>query len=75
MLAKNHTTLLMCDCIGMLRSLYKGMQKTNDPHSYISGRTITLPNGQHLSKGCYPRRTGLYPCNPDSPLLLSKKGH
>jgi hypothetical protein len=37
------------------------MQKTNDPHSYRSWRTITLPNGQHLSKGCYPRRTGLYP--------------
>jgi hypothetical protein len=26
-------------------------------------RAITLPNGQHLSKGCYPKRTGLYPFN------------
>jgi hypothetical protein len=26
-------------------------------------RTITLPSGQHLSKGCYPKRTGLYPFN------------
>jgi hypothetical protein len=31
--------------IGTLRSLYKGMQKTNDIHSYGSGRTITLPSG------------------------------
>ena len=31
--------------------------------SYSSGRTITLPSGQHLSKGCYPKRTGLYPFN------------
>jgi hypothetical protein len=30
-------------------------------------RTITLPSGQHLSKGCYPKRTGLYPFN-SSPL-------
>jgi hypothetical protein len=74
MLAKHHTTLPRCDCIGALRSLYKGMQNTNDPHSYGLGRTITLPNGQHLSKGCYPRRTGLYPCNPDPPPLLSEKG-
>jgi hypothetical protein len=75
MLAKHHTTLPRCDCIGMLRSLYKDMQKTNDPHSYRSAWTITLPNGQHLSKGCYPRRTGLYPSNPDPPLLLSEKVH
>jgi hypothetical protein len=26
-------------------------------------RTITLPSGQHLSKGCYPKRVGLYPFN------------
>jgi hypothetical protein len=26
-------------------------------------RTITLPSGQHLSKGCYTKRTGLYPFN------------
>jgi hypothetical protein len=75
MLAKHHTTLPRCDCIGTLRSLYKGMQKTNDPHSYRSGRTITLPSGQYLSKGYYPKRAGLYPCNPDPPLLLSEKGH
>jgi hypothetical protein len=75
MLARHHTTLLRCDCIGMLRSLYKGMQKTNNLHSYGSGRTITLPSGQHLSKGRYPKRTELYPCNPHPPLLLSEKGH
>jgi hypothetical protein len=73
MLAKHHTTILRCDRIGTQRSLYKGMQKTNDPHSYGSGRTITLPRGQHLSKGCYPKRTRLYPCNPDPPLILSEK--
>jgi hypothetical protein len=33
------------------------------------------PNGQHLSKGFYPKRTELYPCNSDPPLLLSEKGH
>jgi hypothetical protein len=38
-----------------------------------SGRTITLPNGQHLSNGGYPRRTGLYPYNPESPVPLSEK--
>jgi hypothetical protein len=75
MLIRHHTTLPRCDCIGTLRSLYKGMQKTNDLHSYRSGRTITLPSGQHLSKGCYTKRTGLYPCNLDPPLLLSEKGH
>jgi transposase len=73
MLAKHHTTLSRRDCIGTLWSLYKGMQKTNDPHSYGSGRTKTLPSGQHLSKGCYPKRTGLYPCNPDPPLLLLER--
>jgi hypothetical protein len=41
--------------------------------SYSSGRTITLPSGQHLSKGCYPKRTGLYPCNPEPPVFLSDK--
>jgi hypothetical protein len=51
MLIRHHTTLPRCDCIGTLRSLYKGMQKTNDPHSYGSGRTITLPSCQDLSKG------------------------
>jgi hypothetical protein len=72
MLIRHHTTLLRCDCIGTLRSLYKGMQKTNDPHSYGSGRTITLPSGQHLSKGYYPKWTGLYPYNPD-PLCSFRK--
>jgi hypothetical protein len=65
MLIRHHTTLPRCDCIGTLRSLYKDMQKSNDPHSYGSGRTITL-------KGYYPKRTGLNPCNADLPLLLSK---
>jgi hypothetical protein len=51
MLARHHTTLPRCDCIGTRRSLYKDMQKTNNLHSYRSGRTITLPSGQHLSKG------------------------
>jgi hypothetical protein len=74
MLAKHHSTLLRCDCIWTLRSPYKGMQKNNDPHSYGSRRIITLPSGQHFSKGCYPKRTGLYPCNPDPPQLLSEKG-
>jgi hypothetical protein len=41
--------------------------------SYSSWRTITLPNGQRLSKGCYPKRTGLYPCNPEPPVFLSDK--
>jgi hypothetical protein len=41
--------------------------------SYSSGRTITLPSGQHLSKGCYPKRTRLYPCNPKPPVFLSDK--
>jgi hypothetical protein len=41
--------------------------------SYSSGRTITLPSGHHLSKGCYPKRTGLYPCNPEPPVFLSDK--
>jgi hypothetical protein len=45
MLAKHHTTLPRCDCIGTLRRLYKGMQKNNDPHSYGLGQTITLPSG------------------------------
>jgi hypothetical protein len=75
MLAKHHSTLPRCDGIGTLWCLYKSMQKTNDPHSYRSGRTITLPNGQRLSKGCYLIRTGLYPCNLDPILLLSEKGH
>jgi hypothetical protein len=75
MLVRHHTTLPRCDCIGTLRSFYKGMQKTNDPHSYGSWRTITLPSGQHLSKGCYPKSTKLYPWNPDLPLLLLEKGH
>jgi hypothetical protein len=72
-LIRHHTTLPRCDCIGTQRSLYKGMQKTNDPQSCGPGRTITLPSGQHLSKGCYPKRTGLYPCNPDPPLLLLER--
>jgi hypothetical protein len=41
--------------------------------NYNSGRTITLPSGQHLSKGCYPKRTGLCPCNPEPPVFLSDK--
>jgi hypothetical protein len=41
--------------------------------SYSSGQTITLPSGQHLSKGCYPKRTELYPCNPEPPVFLSDK--
>jgi hypothetical protein len=41
--------------------------------SYSSGRTITLPGGQHLSKGCYPKRIRLYPCNPEPPVFLSDK--
>jgi hypothetical protein len=58
MLDKHHTTLPRCDCIGTLQSLYKGMQKTNDPRSYGSGRTITLTSGQHFSKGCTPKGPG-----------------
>jgi hypothetical protein len=38
-------------------------------------RTITLPNGQHLSQGCYPKRTGLYPFNSAPPVPLSEKGY
>jgi hypothetical protein len=75
MLIRHHTTLTRRDCIQMLWSLYKGLQETNDPHNYGSRRTITLPSGQHLSKDCHPKRTGLYPCNPDPPLLLLEKGH
>jgi hypothetical protein len=41
--------------------------------SYSSGWTITLPNGQHFSKGCYPKRTGLYPRNPKPPVFLSDR--
>jgi hypothetical protein len=41
--------------------------------SYSSGRTITLPSGQHLSKVYYSKRVGLYPCNPKPPLFLSDK--
>jgi hypothetical protein len=41
--------------------------------SYSSGRTITIPGGQHLSKGSYPKRTGLYPCNPEPPFVPSDK--
>jgi hypothetical protein len=40
---------------------------------YSSGWTITLPSGQHLSKGCYPKRTRLYTCNPELPVFLSDK--
>jgi hypothetical protein len=40
--------------------------------NYSSWRTIT-PSGQHLSKGCYPKRTGLYPCNPEPPVFLLDK--
>jgi hypothetical protein len=41
--------------------------------SYSSGGTITLPSVQHLTKGCYPKRTGLYPCNPETPVFLLDK--
>jgi hypothetical protein len=41
--------------------------------SYSSGWTITLPSGQHLSKGYYPKRTGLYPCNLEPPVFLSDR--
>jgi hypothetical protein len=64
MLAKHHTTLPRCDCIGTLWSLYKDMQKTNNPHNYGSGRTITLPSDQHLSKGCYPKGPGYTHATP-----------
>jgi hypothetical protein len=70
MLIRHHTALQRCDCIGTLRSLYKGMQKTSDPHSYGSGRTITVPSGQHLSKGRYPKRTGLYAYTPATQIPL-----
>jgi hypothetical protein len=73
MSAKHHTTLPRCECISMIQSLYKGMQKTNNPHSYRLGWTITLSSGQHLSKGCCPKRIGLYPCDSDPSLLLSDK--
>jgi hypothetical protein len=73
MLAKHHTTLLRCDCIGTLRSLYKGMQKTNDPHSYGSGQTMTLPSGQHLSKGCGQEDRAI-PLQPESPSAPFGKG-
>jgi hypothetical protein len=61
MLIRHHTTLPRCDCIGTLRSLYKGIQKTNDPHSYRSGRTITLPSGQTLAKAATPKGPGYTP--------------
>jgi hypothetical protein len=41
--------------------------------SYSSVRTITLHSGQHHSKGCYPKRTGIYPCNTEPPVFLSEK--
>jgi hypothetical protein len=61
MLAMHHTTLLRCDCIGTLRSLYKGMQKTNDPHSYGSGRTITSLVVSTLAKAATPKEPGYTP--------------
>jgi hypothetical protein len=41
--------------------------------SYSSGWTITLPSGRHLGKGYYPKRTELYPCNPEPPVFLSDR--
>jgi hypothetical protein len=58
-----------------MKPLQRKEEKPTACDSYSSGRTITLPNGQHLSKGCYPRRTGLYPCNPEPPVPLSEKGY
>jgi hypothetical protein len=55
------------------KSLQRYAKAPTTHDSYSSGRTITLPNGQHLSKGCYPKRTGLYPCNPEPPVFLSDK--
>jgi hypothetical protein len=48
-----------------MKPLQRYAQAPTTHDSYSSGRTITLPSGQHLSKGCYPKRTGLYPCNPN----------
>jgi hypothetical protein len=61
MLARHHTKILRCDCIGTLRSLYKGMQKTNDPHNYGSGRTITSLVVSTLAKAATPKGSGYTP--------------
>jgi hypothetical protein len=61
MLARYHTKLPRCHCIGILRSLYKGMQKTNNPHSYRSGWTITLLVVSTLAKAATPKGPGYTP--------------
>jgi hypothetical protein len=64
MLAKHHTTLLRCDCIGTLQSLYKGMQKTTTHIVTVAERTITPLVDNTLGKAA-AKRTDLYPFNFD----------
>jgi hypothetical protein len=70
--AQNHTSevWLHRDATRPLQR-YAKAPTTHD--SYSSGRTITLPCGQHLSKDCDPKRIELYPCNPEPPVFLSDK--
>ena len=55
-------------------AFYKDMQKTRQSARVsVVASTITLPNGQHLSKDGYHKRTGLYP-NTD-PSLPFQQGY
>ena len=45
---------------GTLRSLYKDMSRAKQPARVsVAAWSINLPNGQLLTKGSYPKRTGL----------------
>jgi hypothetical protein len=56
---------------GRYEAFTKICKRPTTHDSYRSKRTITLPSGQHLSKGCYTKIIGLYPCNPEPPVFLS----
>jgi hypothetical protein len=68
MLVKHHTTLLRCDCIETQQSLYKDMQKHQQP------TTVTAQSGPQpslvvstLEKAATPKELGYNPATP-SPL-------
>ena len=68
MLARHHTTLPRCDCIGTLRGLYKDSLMCSNPLGFRSKQGIKLPSGYRvLAKPNSPLEQVYTPSTP--PLL------
>ena len=75
MLARHHTTLPRCDCIGTLRGLYKDSLMCSNPLGFRLKQGIKLPSGYRVLAKPNSLLEQVYTPSPATPSPLSGKAY